>query len=527
MPDADLDRLNSIIPDALAAGKQPAAALAELDLVLSEQYIDKSRIVFGTSEATEHATGRVLLGESADLATDPGRRLAAICGAGVHYNGMFGDCSLFEDENLSRFLLTAVRPPAPVSEQVLHCIKLLGAPEKSSLGAIHDAVQRHLSSILLEYPVLMHPAFMVPRWQWSSNDYRSVTGAIAMAPQGSLPRYSHFHRGNGSVPAPRTDIQLLARLKAFATHPCTQLAFNRAGHRIHADAGSRPSIKTGKESLLRSLLSVTGPHPSFLASVMEIDELALSTHAESWSRRPFWAAASGQAPLVAQLDSMLARSMTAAAGLIHTPAADEKTPAKSYSVDIEFLTNLRNIKGQLFKGDGYESDFGKAIARAMQRSLFLGNGTKQAPLSSAEVAFNVRATLWALCEVGLARTPQEAGRFVIDCTLGPRRPDANLPPTDATGAVAFLHALDQSDALATEGHAGAVRRLNQISADLNEAAAPTQYRADWLTACSVLSTERVMQATFERATSATASIDPQGSLDLKPPASRRRSRIDV
>ena len=192
-----------------------------------------------------------------------------------------------------------------------------------------SAVRRHLSGIMLDYPVLLHPSILLPslRSNGSQTEYTSLASALACTPHAGLARYSHF-RSRAQDKEGGIDEALLDRLTAFAKHPCVRLAFDSAAVRIRLAPQTqgvrhRPIRKT-KETLLRSLTGSTGQRVEFLGSVMELDELGGQHNGQLV--RPFWSNVKADRPMLGLLDAMIAASIAAASGIVHVAASQGSIP---------------------------------------------------------------------------------------------------------------------------------------------------------------------------------------------------------
>jgi hypothetical protein len=378
LSDTELQRLNAIVADELAAGHSPTHALEVLGLELETHYCTGEDFAFGTGRSPKGLDGHIMLCSSATTwqpAVDIYRELS---GSGAHYNGMFGDGSMLRDEGAARSLTKKDKPAAPISEQVVVCLRILGCSQVSLMPELAAVTRRHLSDILLKYPVLMHPAFLMPVAQ-PETEYTALAWALARTPHGGLPRYSHFKSANDEL-----DRGLLQQLTAFAKHPCVRVAMTRAAHRVRLDKDSgnrKREIRMGSETLVRALLALTGPRVQFLASLMELDELANPPGPNVTPPRPFAAMVDKDPSLRGQLDPMLAASTAAASGMVHTAVVLGTLPdsMRTYERDPHFLASIRTRAPVLFGLDPLESSFGRALASSTMRRIFLGRQDDMGP----------------------------------------------------------------------------------------------------------------------------------------------------
>lgn len=523
--DAELERLNRLVEDELSAGRSPTQALEPLQKVLDDSVIRTDDLVFDSWQSTVPLPGHILVcNDSSVLSTHLSNVYPAMSGCGPHYNGMYGDCAMLRDKTAATLILNGSRPAASIAEQVVLCLRVMGSSQVSLLPELAAATRRHLSAIMLKYPVLMHPAILVPVLRSGCREYVSLASALSQTVHGALPRYSHF-RGREQDKVSGVDQELVAQLTAFAKHPCVRLAFGRAAHRVRANrtatTASDKAVNMGKESLVRSVLGLTGPRVEFLASAMELDELA-GTPADG-PVRPFWASMRGQDHLLSQLDAMLAASIAAACGLVHVAALQGTLPdsMRAYAPDTKFLLAIRNRRDHLFGPVPVKSAIGQALLKSTQRRLFLG---RQDSLAPSELTHNVRNLALGLSHIGFCGSTREAGEFLLEACVGELRPDGNMPSADATCAVAFLKAVDELGGLGGTDEAviATAERLKTIAAQEMRPFADA-----WAKAAEVFGTERVMMSIINKASDEAklrAPADVEAS-DSTP--ARRRARAAV
>lgn len=386
------------------------------------------------------------------------------------------------------------------------------------------AVRRHLSGIMLQFPVLLHPSILMARLSGPTQivDYTSLASILATSPHGALPRYSHFRSRQDDKEAGQIDHGLIDRLSAFAKHPCVRRVFEQPATRLrqdpHAVTARGREIKISTEKLSSATMSALGPRVEFLASVMELDELA-GTYAGELVR-PFWSAVKNEPYRIVLLDTILTASIFAAAGGVHAGALhgipDEM---RAYRPDMGFLTAVRRRQQHLFDTGHDDSGIGQALLKSCQRRIFLG---RQDALAPAEVRHNTRNLAMALHFIGFCNSQQEAAVYLLEVCAGSLRPDGNLPRVDTTGAVAFLKAVDTLGGLGSCDDE-VVARIGQLRNTISDARRP--FMDAWITAADALASERLMTSVIDRVASAATS--PICTHPSEPMLGRRRSRASL
>lgn len=513
--DDSLRNLNSLVNDALAAGVAPKKALALLtdELTHGPYVVRRDELVFDTSESERAIPGHTLLG-SWVLAQYPLRKVYRdLSGAGASYNGMWGDGSMLRDEQAASHLIGPDREPMTICEQVVLCIRLLGTSTISLPREIAEATRRHLSELLLTYPVLLHPAIMAPANLADQRpEYGSLVYLLAKTPHGGLPRYSHFEADDGSLPLHRMPNQdLVKRLTAFAKHPCVEAGLTRAATRACLNK-EQNAILIGKETVLAAMASVMGPKPQFLAAVMELEELAkplgpnmtralpfhkaIATAPKSATRDP-----SALKPAQEWVEYGLMNAVAAASGLVHLVTSMDTLPTsiRTYAHDPRLLASVRARMPVLCGLDKAGSYFGTQVRGAMMRKVFL---RQAGGLGPEELAQNARRMALGLVGCGFCSTPQEAAGFIATTVLGHDRPGLNLPPKDTAGAVAFLKAIDEMGGFnpgAPEAE-HAIDGMKRIRGAVRDFPARDElpYRAEWDAAFQVVIAEKVMASVLQR-----------------------------
>lgn len=496
LQDDDIRSLNALVTDGLSDGLPGSQAIKPLEEMLMEQRLTNEDLVFADRVGSTGLDGHLMLGDASLTATSLERVFGCLSGTGVHYNGMFGDGLMLRRPTAAATLVRGNRPAAPVAEQVVYAVHLLNSEQVSQTPEVLQAVQKHLSNLLLTYPALLHPNILMPVLLAGKREYVSVAAALATTPHGGLPRYSHFHpqvRTEQSHVGNRDDLHLVARLEAFAQHPCVVKSLSGKSTRVAACVdGVTP--KFTRENLVRRLILKAGlPRVEYLASIMELDELHSPATQGSYVRQPFWATAQGEEAYVQQMYSVLAASVYAAAGSFHTAALTGHFPApmRRHPVDLEFLA-LVKARGHLLLCEDHA--FVSYLEKAMPRRIFLGRADEVPP---EELQHNVRAAANALVHIGVAKTPAEACSLIATCCTGAKKNDEMLPRTDTTGAVAFLQVLDELGGLGDK-HDQSV--LAQIRDEIiHMPPRPIPFRDAWGTACDVVGNERAMNSVIAKA----------------------------
>ena len=284
----------------------------------------------------------------------------------------------------------------------------------------------------------------------------------------------------------------------------------------------KPIIKYKFEKLGAACASHIGPNAQLLASVMEIDELASPGPRALRLETPFWETLKRKPPLSLQLASRMAWSVLSAGGLVHDASFNSSLPKSMlrHDEDPEFLAAVKARAGTLFHLDRNFGDLEQAVIPKIQRAIF---SQPRDPLADYEIAHNARQVVKALVGCGMCKNVAEAVQEVLLATIGTKRPNEHLPKVEVSGALAFLKALDATGGLGPDDDT-VIASIAAIRDSALLPKHPIPYRDEWVTACDVLATERVMFATINRA-SAQASFDfpeskPLGSV-------RRRVRVGV
>lgn len=499
LSNAALAAYQALVADEMTAGRTGAEVLAVLKSKLDASVVSRDDLTFGTWMSDEALPGHVLLAHSDMLTMFRSHVYSHIAGGGRHYNGMFGDGALLRDAEGASELLKVHREPAPIAEQIVLCMRLLDF----GLGSIHPdiakATRRHLGNILLDHPVLMHPGFLIPVWRSSSDlfEYVSVAHAISTCLNAALPRFDDL------VDAGRNDEAVMARLRAFAVHPCTKHALAKPATRVYAPASrterhGKPKI--AQETLARAMLGRTGARAGFLASVMDLEELGGAM------RTP------DALPLDSTLRSIhlrapmsvtMAHSAFGAMGLTHSGSVGSIPEEQlRHPRDARYLAHVKTRLVNL----AWQRDtevFAATFVGGIQSRVFKGSrGGSTVPLDVESMMHNLRSVVSGMVECGMADSKSEAAALVLDHTLGAKRPSQNLPMFDAVTASAFLSTMEQLGAFGWDERE--VPKRMQVTLDDVVAVPPRPmpYKEDWATMLRAMVAERSMRSVLRRAGSA-------------------------
>lgn len=487
-------QLAELAPSATAPGLSPADALAGFHNVLRGEAIPAGRLMFAGYPSAAAVNGCSLVCDSSVLGLQPHVALLQLSGAGPGYSGLLNECA----KDLPQSVLESVKGQsievAPLGRRVGLCIRLLDSPVGTLAPSVHLTIQRHLSSILLDNPSLLHPAFLVPRRNGNRTEFVSIASALASSTQGALPRYSHF-RPDETPPVAAGDIRdrhLFARLEAFARSPCVRWALSERTMRIEAadPVGSSCAIQVKQEALPQALLRSLTPHPEFLASVLELDELAFP-RLRSEKALPFAHAIAAQDRWRHQLVPLLARSTFAAFGSLHSHLEGINGWTPFHRKDRWLLAAVKARAPEL------AGLMAKTLGAGLQRWMFPPGASAIPPRLAAE---NLERIVAGLVECGLAESSLSAAAFVMEHTIGRSRPDGRLPSASTPQALAFLSGLDRYGA----GPAA----MTQLCTALGSAAA-SAHAADWQAAVDAIEIERRMGALLNAPVAAASPVAPR------------------
>ena len=158
--DLELLRLNNLVASGLASGISPELAMQPLQHEIERNPVRAMDIEFDAGCSESPVESHLLLHPASPLSRHLRSAYAGISGSGTYYNGMFGHGQSLLDAVRYSSAVDDIeqpdRPPAPISEQVLLCVRLLGMSNVSLMPEAASAVRRHLSGIMLDYPVLLH-----------------------------------------------------------------------------------------------------------------------------------------------------------------------------------------------------------------------------------------------------------------------------------------------------------------------------------------------------------------------------------
>lgn len=532
--DAKLQLLNTMVTQGAGIYESTEDALKELSAVFALSSINFGELEF-TSRTVEspEIAGHILLVSPSEMPAGHKdlENFIALCGTGELYNGMFGDASILRDPHATAAISNRTgRPtaPAPVSVQLAVTVRLLDSGREQIPSELVKSLQTHISSILLKYPVLMHPALLMPSFrpdgsQVQSIEYSSVIAALALSPQAGMPRLSHFveFENSAGVGAPNSVIS--KSLASFASHPCVILAAEKSAFCVRTAAPSKPGraldVKVSQETTLRTLVRSFAPRVEFLASIMELDDLRGAK--ESTAELPFASTiAAGAAPhLRSQLIGLLATSISAASGSIHLlGSAIFSDSLIRHPCDARFLNSVRARIDDIKHADAKECPLASYMTQGAARRVFLTAGENT---PNDVIAHNTKCLSYSLVASGIVSDHAEATRFVTRAILGSKRTDARLPRADTTAAIAFLKAI-LPDACNDDG---AVELLNSIQHDINTVPAyQIPFRDDWSRACDVTRTELIMNSVISAINQARTATGSTSSTETSEPVQRRRAR---
>lgn len=536
LTDSTLFELNSLVQGALASGASPKKALELLhdELKNGPYAVSADELPFDSSQAKRGIPHHVMLDSWATARKPLHWVYRSLSGSGTHYNGMWGDIhgdlALIPEDAAAR-VKSGDAPADSICEQVVLCLRLLAASSSSVLPDTAKAVRRHLSELFLQYPVLLHPAVMAPLYfEYERPEYGSLLYLLSKTPHGGLPRYSHFEEDDGQVPlAQMPNQELVARLTAFARHPCVQAALTRAPMRVCLNKKS-DSILSGKDNLIEAMTSVMGPRVQFLASIMETEELARPVGPNVTRPLPFAPLIPKPTTRAASMDaeskersvlSALSSATMAASGLVHlvTTLNTVHRGLRTWARDARLLADVRARMPVLCGLNKEKSQFGQMLRDSMLRRVFL----RQQSLPLEELVQNTKRMAQGLVDSGFSNSLPEAAHFVADAVLGHDRAGSNLPSVDVAGAVAFIKAVDEMGGFG-EGEQALSGMRRVLGAVRDYPAHEIPHRADWESAFRVVATEKTMVGVMEAQASLTqASMNrvadlPAASNDVLPGA---------
>lgn len=493
LSNAQLAIFQALVDDELAAGRSGDAALEGLKGKLDDCVVSSSELAFDTWESEVALPNHVLLAHTDMLSMFRSFVYSHIAGGGRHYNGMYGDGQLLRDTDACFDLLKSDREPAPIAEQVSLCLRVLD----SGLGSIHPeivkATRRHLGTILLNYPVLMHPAFVIPVHRASGNEYVSISHALASCLNGALPRLSDL------VADGEDDAPIRARLAAFANHPCTRLALTKTAMRVYSSAakpsGRRGKPKFAKESLAKAIFGRTGSHAGFLASVMELEDMS----GRATDAVPF-SSTTQSIHLRTPLQVTMGLAAFGAMGIAHTgPVGSIPQEQLRYPKDAGYLAHLkRRLTALQWHRQG--EAFAQGFLGAIQRRIFLGSrGGASVPLPVDVMLHNLRSVVSGMVECGMADDKSAAAQLVLQWSLGAKRPSTNLPAFDTVTASAFLCAMEELGGFGWNALELPKRMQELLDDVLSVPARPMPFKDDWANVLRAMVAERSMKAVLRRA----------------------------
>lgn len=534
-------------------------SLSDLGAAVLDQHFESAQakgreFSFRNSANVTVLRGFVLLMDAvagAQAWTDPVEEIwAALAGSGVHYSGLFGplddDASLQIIRRQYSFAHDAL--PDPVARQVVHCLRVFRSGASNAIDpALGAAVQRQFSSLLLRYPVLLHPNLLVPVVYTNSTiRFANLANLLFGSTTGALPRVSHFPEDQAEDYA--------ARITQFARLPFVQRAFDRS---IQVTIGNQGEQLLKSDVPLGNLLSVLpAPKVSLLASRMEMDALLLSSSDLHDGFGSGGAANSNPRSLPIPFMSALA------ANRYFVPPADYPIPAEHFDEDAS-ISNLNHVltnsmfkamgvplrsSAQLESGADHEdADFLRCVSQRGDSLLESERFMNKVEASLMHRIFDIWrdldpvATVHAhvnlvcrgLVDSGISEDLQSSARLVLDCCLGNARPNLRLPQVEGAVCVAFLQAIDslggfgpmdvpQNELGKTDPANIAFDQLRDSVSNLPAFAIP--FRNQWIQALDAFWIEKSMFHVIARARNAAPSdslaatqvVSPMGSPDVSP-----------
>jgi hypothetical protein len=513
-------------------------SLSDLGAAVLDQHFESAQakgreFSFRESADVTVLRGFVLLMDAvagAQAWTDPVEEIwAALAGSGVHYSGLFG--SLDDGASLQiirrKYSFAHDALPDPVARQVVHCLRVFRSGASNAIDpALGAAVQRQFSSLLLRYPVLLHPKLLIPVAY--SNDtlrYANLGNLLFGSTTGALPRVSHFPDGQAE--------EYAARIARFARLPFVQRAFDRS---IQVSIGNQGEHLSKSDVPLGSLLSMLpAPKVALLASRMEMDALLLSAPdlhdgsggaANSNSRSlpiPFMSALAANRDFVpppnhpvaaeyfdedasiSNLNHVLTNSLFKAMGVPVKSSAQLES-----GVDHEDANFLRCVSQRSDSLLGSERFMNKVEASLMHRVFDIWQDLD----AVASVHAHVNLICRGLVDSGISEDLQSGARLVLDCCLGNARPNLRLPQVEGAICVSFLQAIDAlggfgpmdvpHDQLGKTDQADiAFQQLRDSVSTLPAYAIP--FRNQWIQALDAFWIEKSMFHVIERARNAAPS----------------------
>lgn len=502
MTNTPFAQLAELAPRAVASGLSPADALAGFHSALRDEAIPAGRLTFSGYPSGSAVAGCSMVCDASVLALQPHVALLQLSGAGPGYNGLLNECARDLPQSVLQSVKTEAVEPAPMGRSIGLCIRLLDAPLGTLAPSVHRTIQRHFSAILLDNPALLHPAFLVPRRNGNRTEFVGIASALASSSQGALPRYCHF-RPDEQPPTEASDAQdqqLFARLESFSRNPCVRWAMAEKSIRVEAadPVGSSCAIQVKQEALPQALLRSLAPQPEFLASVIELDELAFP-RLRRQKALPFAHAISAQERWKHQLLPLLARSTFAAFGTLHSHLEGMNGWTPFHRKDAWLLAAMKARAPEL------AGSMAKILGGSLQRWMFPPGTAAVPPRLAAE---NFDRIITGLMECGLADGPLAAAAFVMEHTIGKARPEGRLPSASTPAALTFLSGLDR--------HGAGPAAMAQLCTALTTAAG-SAHAADWQAAVDAIEIERRMGALLNTPLPAVTAAAPRAAARVRTP----------
>lgn len=515
LSDAELISLNRLVDDQLSAGRTSAQALKALEAALRDRVIPGDELVFRDGCSERALPAHILLcNDGSGMSRSLGQTM----------NGIYSDRSLHRAADACALIEGEDRAQEPIADQILLCLRIL------ALESVHpetaSEVRRHLSSILLRYPVLLHPAFLVPTRPAAEaeTEYRCIAHILAGTAHGGLPRFSHFSH-DGHHQRAGSEVDLAIRIDAFAKHPCVQRALNATAGAVVLVGGR---IRRQRHNLAHAFARRMGSRVQFIASVMELDDRA---HPGTPSPRfGLLDQCTDNGPVHDRARAILLDSFADACGLVYLGDAIPIYASLPFEMrrrplDHDFLHGFARRLPSLTDTKAPESPDkpGTSLLSAVApRRIFVDRFNAVSP---ADLAHNVRGLVSGMAHVGAFPSMASAAAAVFEVSVPTNDEYPRYQPVAVCGAMSVLKELADLGGLGATDEA-IIQSLLDLK--LRAEAASTPDSSQWALAASFLATERSMQLTITRHEPSPATQSPanrQGAVSAPAPPRRPRASL--
>lgn len=433
----------------------------------------------------------------------------ALAGSGKAYTGAFGPLNYegcapaLEAAGVVGVSFSSDHPPAPLAEQAALCVRC-AADHARQTPLVLPLLQRHLSQILLDHPVLLHPGLLCNIQSDGNEVFMGLVHAIARTRCLSLPRRRHFTSSASATGEP-----IVQRLTNFAKHPSLEAGMRGESLHVWVESDSVNPARQ-KRSIEGHFLTARGAHTAgpmvaMLASMMELDELRLYEGVDL-SRAIEGEFRGVELPFM-DADQHVHRNST-----WHWSLSPAMKPSFYVACGLgDDLYSSAPAAAQL----GAHEDFLDLLRRRSQ-TMAAGGWSVLEPTTSRRVIFGprgfnatgaeIRERVHTLCrgmvraqaspegEVGASAadvTLATAAGDVLEACIGHKMDSTVLPFADVPGALAFLQAVDELGGIgsmtpAANGHvASATMKVLRIREELRNTASSIAGRDTWLQAVEV------------------------------------------